>query len=77
MSSKSALICSYYIPQTDLDSYSRRLFHLLEFLREAGWRVTVLAQIAAESAGSRLRHMGIPVYLDTFKNAELLVDREL
>ena len=38
MSSKTALICSYYIPQTDLDSYSRRLFHLLEFLREAGWR---------------------------------------
>jgi GT2 family glycosyltransferase/glycosyltransferase involved in cell wall biosynthesis len=77
MSSKSALICSYYIPQTDLDSYSRRLFHLLEFLREAGWRVTVLAQMAAESAGSRLRHMGVPVYLDTFKNAELLADREL
>jgi hypothetical protein len=36
MKTKRALICSHYMPQPDLDSYSRRLFHFVGFLREAG-----------------------------------------
>ena len=35
MKTKRALICSHYMPQPDLDSYSRRLFHFVGFLRDA------------------------------------------
>lgn len=41
--SRNLLICSYYMPQPDCDSYSRRLFHFVEFLRAAGCAVTCVA----------------------------------
>jgi len=44
MKTKRALICSHYMPQPDLDSYSRRLFHFVGFLREAGWEVACVAR---------------------------------
>ena len=79
MSSKSALVCSYYIPQTDLDSYSRRLFHLIGFLRDAGWFVTAVAEkgTPSESAAGRLRHMGVELYFDISKNAAAAVEDRL
>jgi glycosyltransferase involved in cell wall biosynthesis/GT2 family glycosyltransferase len=79
MAPKHALVCSYYIPQTDLDSYSRRLFHLIEFLRSSGWLVTVLAEkgAASEFSATRLRHMGIPLYFNISKNTEALLEAQL
>jgi GT2 family glycosyltransferase/glycosyltransferase involved in cell wall biosynthesis len=76
---KHALVCCYYIPQPDLDSYSRRLFHLIEFLRDADWRVTVLAEkgAAGDSSATRLRHMGVPLYFNIAKAAKTLVETEL
>jgi glycosyltransferase involved in cell wall biosynthesis len=44
MKTKRALICSHYMPQPDLDSYSRRLFHFVGFLREGGWEVACVAR---------------------------------
>lgn len=44
MKTKRALICSHYMPQPDLDSYSRRLFHFIGFLRDAGWEVACVAR---------------------------------
>ena len=44
MKTKRALICSHYMPQPDVDSYSRRLFHFVGFLREAGWEVACVAR---------------------------------
>ena len=47
MTSRRVLICSNYMPQADIDSFSRRLLHIVEFLREAGWSVTCVAQLPA------------------------------
>lgn len=44
MKTQRALICSHYLPQPDLDSYSRRLFHFVGFLRDAGWDVACVAR---------------------------------
>lgn len=44
MKTQRALICSHYLPQPDLDSYSRRLFHVVGFLRDAGWDVACVAR---------------------------------
>lgn len=44
MKTERALICSHYLPQPDLDSYSRRLFHFVGFLRDAGWDVACVAR---------------------------------
>jgi hypothetical protein len=79
LTAKHALVCCYYIPQPDLDSYSRRLFHLIEFLRDADWRVTVLAEkgAATDSSATRLRHMGVPLYFNIAKAAKTLVETEL
>jgi glycosyltransferase involved in cell wall biosynthesis len=44
MTVNRVLICSHYMPQPDLDSYSRRLFHFVGFLRDAGWEVACVAR---------------------------------
>lgn len=44
MNTQRALICSHYLPQPDIDSYSRRLFHFVGFLRDAGWEVACVAR---------------------------------
>ncbi len=61
---KKALVCSYHIVQPDRDSGSRRVFHFLTFLLEAGWDVTFLAAdgIGDVCDAQRLQQMGIAVY---------------
>jgi GT2 family glycosyltransferase/glycosyltransferase involved in cell wall biosynthesis len=61
---RSALFCTYYVPQTELDSASRRVFHLIEFLRERGWQVSVIAEnpVDAEECVPVLEGMGVTVY---------------
>lgn len=63
MSAPRALVCSHYIPQPDLDSYSRRLHHLVGCLRDAGWEVSCVARSprGEELHGRRLRAAGVAV----------------
>jgi glycosyltransferase involved in cell wall biosynthesis len=58
------LIASYYIPQSALDSSSRRLLHFIDFLLSDGWQVTVVAknQNGSERAASVLRQRGVAIY---------------
>ena len=61
---KRALVCSYYLPQPDLDSASRRVHHLVNFLLDDGWQVAVSAVNPkhVERHGRWLRQRGVPVY---------------
>jgi len=61
MNQPRALVCSHYLPQPDLDSYSRRLFHLVSCLRQEGWAVTCVARSpkGVDPHGERLRALGI------------------
>lgn len=60
---RNLLICSYYMPQPDCDSYSRRLFHFVGFLRDAGCRVTCIAKNprGVDTFASRLADRGVRV----------------
>jgi GT2 family glycosyltransferase/glycosyltransferase involved in cell wall biosynthesis len=61
---KRALVCSYYLPQPDLDSSSRRLHHLVGFLLDDGWEVTAAARNPGRSgqAARALGELGVPAY---------------
>ena len=61
---KRALLCSYYLPQPDLDSASRRAYHFVDFLLEDGWQVVVSAANPKneERYGRWLRQRGVAVY---------------
>ncbi len=63
MKTKRALICSHYMPQPDVDSYSRRLFHFVGFLREAGWEVACVARSpkGVEQCSHLLADQGVTV----------------
>lgn len=64
MAAKRALICSYYVPQPDLDSSSRRLHHFVRFLLEEGWEVTAAAKnpVHSRRPARALGRLGVPVY---------------
>jgi glycosyltransferase involved in cell wall biosynthesis len=53
------------MPEFDREGGSRRVFHLIEFFREAGWAVSFMAQSAGD--GERyarvLQQKGVPVYV--------------
>jgi glycosyltransferase involved in cell wall biosynthesis len=59
-----ALVCSYGPPPYDRDSGARRLWHLIGFLREAGWDVTFLAssKVKEDHYVEDLLQLGIPVH---------------
>ena len=61
---KRAFLCSYYLPQPDLDSASRRTYHLVDFLLGEGWEVVVSAanRKNEERYGRWLRQRGVAVY---------------
>jgi glycosyltransferase involved in cell wall biosynthesis len=75
MSVKRALVCAPLMPEYDRESGSRRVFHLIEFLREAGWAVS----FAAENADGGERYMqilqqrGVAVYPGFGPRTEQLV----
>lgn len=64
MAAKRALIASYYLPQPDLDSSSRRLHHFVKFLLENGWDVTAAARNPerTDRVGRVLGQLGVPTY---------------
>jgi O-antigen biosynthesis protein len=67
MTIKRALICSPVLPEYDREGGSRRVFHLIEFLLEAGWSVTLIAQNGTNGARyiKQLQQLGVEVYLGT------------
>jgi len=73
-----ALICSYYMPQPDVDSYSRRLFHFVEFLREEGWSVTCVARSpqGVEAFSGLLTDRGVRVFVGHDEHVERLARSE-
>jgi SAM-dependent methyltransferase/glycosyltransferase involved in cell wall biosynthesis len=61
---KRALVCAPKLPEFDREGGSRRIFHLIEYLQQAGWAVSFVAEYA--EGGERYAHVlqqrGIPVY---------------
>jgi len=78
MTVKRALFCSLYLPQPDLDSFSRRQLHCMEFLRKEGWSVSCVAERPQgfEDFGWVLEEMGVDVYLGIKKHLPNLLRRE-
>lgn len=72
---RHALVCSYYAPTPDRDSGSRRLAHLLEFLREEGWRVSFWASngLSDVESAHRLRQSGMVIHDGTTESLSELV----
>ena len=76
--SRRALICSYGPPRHDRDSGSRRLWHFIEFLREAGWELSFLAANALERESRYLRdlqRLGIRVHDGANARLDEIVER--
>jgi glycosyltransferase involved in cell wall biosynthesis len=75
MTTKRALVCAPVAPEFDRESGSRRIFHLIELLREDGWAVTFLAQ--NEASGGRhmrmLRQLGVATLGEGNRHIEQLV----
>jgi O-antigen biosynthesis protein len=64
MTVRRALICTPRMPEHDREGGSRRTYHLIEFLLEAGWAVTLIAHdaTATERYARTLRQRGVAVY---------------
>ncbi len=75
---RNLLVCSYYMPQPDCDSYSRRLFHLVGFLREAGCAVTCVAKNprGVDTFAGLLTDMGVKVCVGHDEHVERLARAE-
>jgi glycosyltransferase involved in cell wall biosynthesis len=75
MNVKRALVCAPLMPEYDRESGSRRVFHLIEFLREAGWAVSFAAENAAggERYAQILQQRGAAVYAGFGPRTEQLV----
>jgi O-antigen biosynthesis protein len=63
-SSKQLLVCAPLLPEFDREGGSRRIFHLLEILREDGWGISYLSENphGEERYVRTLQQMGIAVY---------------
>jgi glycosyltransferase involved in cell wall biosynthesis len=61
---KRALVCAPRMPEFDREGGSRRIFHFLEFFRQAGWSVSFAADNweGGERYAQTLQQMGVPVY---------------
>lgn len=64
MTTKRVLVCAPGMPDYDRQSGSRRIFDLVEFLREAGWAVSFAAESAndGERYAQMLRQRGVATY---------------
>lgn len=74
METRRALVCAPRMPEFDREGGSRRVFHLIEFLLEAGWSVSFIARYArdGERYAKALQQKGVPVYVsdDTWPGGE-------
>jgi GT2 family glycosyltransferase/glycosyltransferase involved in cell wall biosynthesis len=59
-----ALVCAPRLPEFDRESGSQRIFHFIEFLRDAGWAVTFVAweSVAGERYVRLLQQRGVATY---------------
>lgn len=64
MGTKRAIVCAPLMPEFDRESGSKRIFDLVEFLRDAGWAVSFVAENGrgGERYASILRQRGIATY---------------
>ena len=64
MSTKRVLVCAPVMPEFDRESGSRRIYHLITLLREAGWAVSFFAEnmTGGERYARILRQQGVMVY---------------
>src|SRR5205823_4070783 len=69
------LVAAPQMPEFDRESGSRRLFDLIEYLREAGWAVSFVARQAPD--GDRyvrlLQQRGVAVYVGFDARVEQLI----
>jgi O-antigen biosynthesis protein len=66
MTTKRVLVCSPVMPEYDRESGSRRIFDLIEFLRDAGWAVSFAATATgggAERYAKMLQQRGVATFL--------------
>jgi len=64
MRNKTVLICAWKMPEFDREGGSRRVFHLIEFFQQAGWKVYFAANVARDGQryASLLQQIGVVVY---------------
>lgn len=64
MKTRRALVCAPRMPEFDREGGSRRVFHLIEFFRRAGWAVSFMAQnaIDGDRYAQTLQQMGVATY---------------
>ena len=64
MNTKRALVCAPLMPEFDRESGSKRIFDSIEFLREAGWAVSFVAENpnGGERYARILQQRGVAVY---------------
>lgn len=74
-SSKRAVFFSPVMPQFDREGGSRRIFHLIEFLRADGWQISFVAQRGADGARYKrlLQQSGIATYIGFSAETDLLI----
>jgi len=71
-----ALICAPMPPEYDRESGSRRIYHLIEFLLEAGWTVAFVCENAPDES-RHLRHLrqrGVATYVGFGEATENLIE---
>ena len=66
MRTRRALVCAPKMPEFDREGGSRRVFHLIEFLRAEGWAVSFLAENAegGERYARALQQTGVATYAE-------------
>lgn len=64
-------------PEYDRESGSRRIYHAIEFLREAGWRVTFVCQQAGQGRRhlEHLRRLGVPTFVGFGEATRTMIER--
>ena len=70
-----ALVCAPLPPEFDRESGSRRIYHTIELLREAGWDVTFVCKSAGEGGRhlSHLRQLGVGTWVGFGEDTRALV----
>ena len=71
-----ALVCAPLPPEYDQESGSRRIYHTIAFLLDAGWRVAFVCENApANSRHLRhLRQLGVPTYIGFGERTQELIE---
>jgi glycosyltransferase involved in cell wall biosynthesis len=71
-----ALVCAPLPPEYDRESGSRRIYHMVEFLLEAGWRVAFVCENAPPDSPHlrHLRQLGVATYVGFGERTQELIE---